>query len=195
MSSKSSNNPSLPSFPEFPDFYRVGWVQSAHGLRGELYVRLNAKSADWRRSAERLFLLPAGASEPRGYGVRQLKPHKDGLIARLEDIQDRDAAELMAKAQVYIPRRYLQAEPGETIFLGQINGFSLTGRDGVLIGTIVGFSSNGPQDLLRLERASGRYAGRETLVPFVEAFLVDIDFDGKRVTMDLPPGLIDLEDE
>lgn len=193
MSSRSSNNSSITTPPEIPEFFRVGWVQSAHGLKGELYVRLNAGEADWLDVAEEIFLLAPGAraEELKGFEIVQLKPHKEGLIARLKGIDNRNASEAAEKSQVYIPEAYLEAEPGDTIFLNQILGFKVVDQTTGEAGEIIGFSSNGPQDLLRIKRPTGA----EALIPLVDEFLVEIDFDNKQVTMDLPPGLIDLEVE
>ena len=59
--------------------------------------------------------------------------------------------------------------------------------EGELIGEIVDFSSNGAQDLLVVKTT----AGHEALVPFVDDFIFNIDFDARQVRMDLPPGLIE----
>jgi 16S rRNA processing protein RimM len=56
-----------------------------------------------------------------------------------------------------------------------------------LIGAIVGFSSNGPQDLIVVN-----YNGKDIEIPFVEAFICDLDFDHKKLMMELPEGLLDL---
>ena len=96
----------------------------------------------------------------------------------------------MRKSQVYIPEELLEAEPGETIYLHQIEGFELMDKEGKSLGCIVGFASNGPQDLLRVQTSGG-----EALVPFVDAFIEGIDFEKNQVIMDLPPGLLALEEE
>lgn len=120
-----------------------------------------------------------------------MKPHKDGMIVTLEGVKDRNRAEELAKSSVYIDRELLQAEEGDRVFLDQLLGFKVMLKDGPEVGVIQGFATNGPQDLLRVVNAGGA----EALIPLVDAFLVDIDFDKQQVTMDLPPGLVDLEEE
>ena len=56
----------------------------------------------------------------------------------------------------------------------------------VLVGTVLSLSSNGPQDLLVVGE-------REFLIPFVEAFILEIDFPNRKIFMDLPEGLLDVE--
>lgn len=97
----------------------------------------------------------------------------------------------MRKSGVYIPESLIVAEEGEGIFLKQILNFKVIAPDEKQLGEIVGFATNGAQDLLRLKTA----AGEEALIPFVDAFIVNIDFDKQTVKMDLPQGLLNLEEE
>lgn len=192
VSSRSSNSPHSHKPKSFPGYYCVGWIGSAHGIRGELFVRLFAGASDWRDDAEQIFLLPKNQNELHAFTVKSLKVHKNGLIASFEEVKDRNRAEELDKAAVYILEEILQSDDENSIYLHQIQDFDLLNPDGEVQGKIVGFATNGVQDLLRVLPVAG---GTEALVPFVEDFLVDIDFDKKQVTMDLPPGLIHLEDE
>lgn len=189
MSSRSSSNSYSP--PVFSGFYNVGWIKSAHGIRGELFLRLHADRADWADETEILSLLPPGQSDLETFTIVEMSKHKDGWILRLEGLTDRNRAETYAKSAVYIDEELLESEPGEQIFLKQILGFSVVDKNGLVLGVIEGFASNGPQDLLRVKPSSGK----EALIPLIDAFLVHIDFDKKQVTMDLPPGLLNLEEK
>jgi 16S rRNA processing protein RimM len=189
VSSRSSSNSYSP--PKFTGFYNVGWIKSAHGIRGELFLRLHAERADWADEAHEIAILPNGKSELQTFSIEKMSAHKDGWILKLEGVRDRNRAEELAKSAVYIDENLLEEnEPGEAIYLKQILDFDVLDPKGVVLGRIRGFASNGPQDLLRVETANGR----EALVPLIDAFLVHIDFDKKQVTMDLPPGLIDDEE-
>lgn len=180
--SRLSSN--IPDPVSFPGYFGVGFVKSAHGLRGELFLGLFAGQADW--DADTLFLLLPGSQSLKEFEVESLSPHKDGLIAKLKGVNSRNDSEALRRSQVYVSEDVLEAEPGDTIFLKQILGFELAGPDGGRLGEIAGFSSNGLQDLLQVRTPTGEY-----LVPFVEDFIVDIDFDKKQVRMDLPPGLLE----
>jgi 16S rRNA processing protein RimM len=186
VSSRSSSNSDL----SFPGFYRVGYVQSAHGIRGELSLRLFAAQADWLGDAEELSLLARGSERLNHFNIIKVRPHKEGLIALLAGISSRNDAEALKGATVFIREELLTADEGEQIYLRQIEGFELVDAENVVLGRIVGFSSNGSQDLLLVERAGG---GATAMVPFVDDFLIDIDHETRRVRMNLPPGLLDIE--
>lgn len=188
VSSRSSSNSSY-SPPHFPGLYCVGWVQSAHGIRGELFVRLKAGQADWLEDIKNLSLLKPGQTQPESFEIEKISAHKDGLIVGLKDWRDRNRAEEWRKSSVYIAEDLLQAEEGETIYLKQILGFTVLDLEGKNLGVIRDFASSGFQDLLKVYPSDGG----EVLIPFVDAFIKHIDFDKQELTMDLPPGLFDLE--
>jgi 16S rRNA processing protein RimM len=175
---------------KFENFHCVGWISSAHGIRGESFVRLYAGSSDWHTEAKTLSLLLKAADVLKDFTVQKIATHKDGLIVKFAEIRDRNQAEAIAKSGVYISEDLLQSPEGEPVFLKQIEGFEVVDKVGVSLGRISGFASNGPQDLLRVKTSEGK----EALVPLVDAFLVHIDFDKQQVTMDLPPGLFNLEE-
>ncbi len=191
MSSRSSSRSFQP--PQFKGFHCVGWIPSAHGLRGEVFVRLYAGRADWLEDLESLHLLKNKQNQLSEVIVDSARPHKDGLIVVLQGVLDRNASEALAKSGVYISEALLESDSQEDgIYLKQILGFQLTDLAAVNLGEIVGFATNGPQDLLEVKRPGSE---RVVLVPFVEAFLRHIDFDKRQVTMELPEGLFDLEDK
>ncbi len=161
--------------------YRVGWVKDAHGLKGEIYVQLFAKQADWLNHLKVFYL--EIESELREFNVERAKPHKIGLIIKPREINDRTQAEACKGAPCHIPQEYLKAEPGDGFYLHQILGFKVLDRERSL-GEITAFSTNGPQDLLVVQAE-----GKEILIPFVRPFLKQIDFDNRVVFMELPEGL------
>lgn len=181
VSSKSSNNSS--------GKHAVGWVKDAHGLKGELYIQLYANTADWLESAESLYL-ENEEGEFSEWKLEKAKPFKDGLIVKFEGLSDRTPAEKLRKFKVFIDESLLVSEPGEAVYLKQLKGFMVVDK-GQEIGRVTGFASNGPQDLLCVER-SGR---AEALIPLVDAYILSIDFDNDRLEMDLPPGLLDVEEK
>lgn len=184
MSSRSSSNSRFFSNVSFEGYHRVGFVKSAHGLRGELHIGLFAGRADWE--SDTLALLLPGAQELKVFEIQAQRPHKEGLLVTLKGVSDRNQSESLRKSQVYIPEDVLEAEEGEPIFLRQIQGFEVVDKEGNRLGKIESFASNGPQDLLEVRTPKGLQ-----LVPFVDDFILDIDFEKGEVHMDLPPGLIE----
>lgn len=62
-------------------------------------------------------------------------------------------------------------------------------KDGVTIGTVKGLLPVGGRDLLVVDRS-----GREVLIPFTESFCLEVDAAAGRIRVELPDGLLDLND-
>lgn len=71
----------------------------------------------------------------------------------------------------------------------QIIGCEVVAKDGRAIGTVKGLLPVGDRDLLVVDRE-----GREALIPFVESLCLEVDAAAKRIRVDLPDGLLDLND-
>jgi 16S rRNA processing protein RimM len=108
----------------------------------------------------------------------------------LDGITTRNQAEELVKSGVYIEDALLESEEEGKIFLKEILGFSVFNEKNERLGEIIGFGSNGAQDLLKVKLENGR----EASIPFVEPFIRNIDFDKRELAMELPEGLLDLED-
>lgn len=161
----------------------VGKIKEAHGLRGESYVIIFAKTADWLKKAKTLGLGSTSEKVERSLSFKKTRESNGALILKFEGFEDRTQAEQLINQFIFVDEDLLVSQKGETIFLKEILGFEVFDK-GNLVGSINGFSSNGPQDLLVVGE-------KEFLIPFVEAFIVEVDFKGRRILMDLPEGLLD----
>lgn len=166
----------------------VGKVREAHGLKGDLYVLIFSGDISWAKRMKSFALKNKDSEEMETFTVERTKPFKKGIIVKAAEIADRTAAEGVEHLEFFIDDELLVSKPGETIFLSEIKNFKLKNSEQTVLGEIVGFSSNGAQDLLVVEAG-----GKKVEVPFVDAFIKKIDFKHQAVVMDLPEGLFDIE--
>lgn len=123
------------------------------------------------------------ASRLRVAGSRRFR---ERLLLRFEGLEDRDAAESLRGA-------FLEASPtgGGSLEEGSYFHYQLVGchcrdRQHGELGEVVGVVEDGGGTLLVVEGERGRVP-----VPFVHAFLAEVDIDGRRIELDLPKGLIE----
>lgn len=173
----------------------VGRVKDAHGLKGELWVVLFSGQCDWLdalNASGEFQLRPQEASEEgvRRFALKGARRHKNGVILQSPDLRDRTQAEAWRGHFLQIPESFLVAGEGETYFLAEIEGFEVWNAEpSSRIGPIVGFSTNGIQDLLQV-RLSG---GEVVEIPFVDEFVARIESQERRIFMKLPPGLFEAQ--
>ena len=164
----------------------VGRVTKAHGVRGELAVHNRSDNPErWLPGA--VVFDAAG----RTLTVRAVRPHKERLLVTFEEITDRTAAEQLVGRELVVPESWLPPlEPGEW-WAFQIEGIAVVTEGGRELGTIAEVLDYPAHDVWRIVDA----AGRETLVPAVDAFVVSVDLDARRAVVRDVAGLTAAEDE
>lgn len=166
----------------------VGKVREAHGLKGDLYVVIFSGDISWAKRMKKFSLQLKGEAEGQEFSVERIKPFKKGFIVKAAEVSDRTMAESLEHFEFLIDEDLLVSKPGETIFLSEIKNFKVKNIEQTVLGEIIDFSSNGAQDLLIVS-----VNGKNVEIPFVEAFIKKIDFKHQSIVMDLPEGLLDLE--
>lgn len=169
----------------------VAKIKEAHSLKGELYAFIFSQDLAWIEDLESLSLSRLDENRQQvgdftKFKIISFKAHKKGMILKLEGIKDRTEAEKWEGFGVFIDEEDLVSESGETIYLGEILGFDLIDQNDKSIGPVEDFRSNGTQDLLVVT-----VNGQEFLVPFVEDFITEIDFENRKLYMNLPEGLFE----
>ena len=191
MSSRSSRT-------DLPETVLVGRILRPHGLRGEVVVEVLTDVEDRWTPGSSLLLADAEA-EPRtvpGFPaevkVAGRRPHKSGALLRFAGVEDRDRAELLHGVWLAVPRSRVPEPPPGTYYHYQLLGCRCRdgGRD---LGTVVDLVEDGGGLLLIVEAEDGEAGeGRQRVpVPFVQSFLREIDVAGRRIDLELPPGLLE----
>lgn len=167
----------------------VGKVKEAHGLKGDLYVLIFSGDSAWKNKIKSCALATPGSSEFQVLNVEKTKDFKSGFILKSKEFQTRNQSEAVKGKLFYISNDYFKSDAGDRIFLSEVLHFTVF-DNGSKVGVISGFSSNGPQDLLVVD-----YQGKPVEIPFVEAFIQDIDFENQKILMQLPEGLLNLDED
>jgi 16S rRNA processing protein RimM len=171
----------------------VGRVGRAHGVRGDVTVDVRTDVPE-RRFA-RGALLERAAGGP-GLVVADSRWHSGRLLVRFEGVADRNAAESLRGTVLTIDAARAGAadedEPGEDgefwwdRDLVGLRAFTPEGRE---LGEVLDVVHTPAGELL----AIGRPDDGEHLVPFVREIVPTVDLPGRRLVVDAPPGLLDLE--
>lgn len=164
----------------------VGKIKQAHGLRGEVYILIFSKDISWIKKLKEVSLNQSGKTKT--FKVLKAKPFKDGLIASLDSVTDRNQSEELEGAEVWLDSKLFKSEPTETPYLVEVQNFSVVDRTLGALGKVTDFSFNGSQDLLIVTSD----AGSVFEIPFVDQFVLKIDSDQKILSVDLPEGLVDI---
>ena len=163
------------------DMVLVGHISGAHGIKGEVKLRSYTEDPQAVVAYSPLETAKGGKVE-----IVRLRAQKDVFIAILKGVTDRNAAEALKGADLFVPRERLpEPEDGEVYFHDLI-GMAVTLPDGSRLGEIVGIENYGASDLLDV-KIEGRAS--TVLIPFADGYVLEAD--GEKVVVDLPEGFLD----
>jgi 16S rRNA processing protein RimM len=165
----------------------AGRVVGAHGLRGRLRIRCDEGGAEGLLGAAHVFL---GESEQaaRRYEIREARAgRRDEICLGLDGVADRSAAEALRGADVWIDPVELAELPAGEYWAFQLIGCEVEDAAGRVLGRVREVRSTGAQDLLVVDGAGGT----EQLIPAVQSWWREVDLAGRRIVVELPPGLLD----
>lgn len=173
------------------DAIEVGRVLDAWGVKGWFKVMPHSASPEALFSSTRWYLLPPerGArvfDGPVMLRVREAKAHADALVARADGLHDRDGAQSLRGARIFIPRSSFPSTGVDEYYWVDLIGLEVINRDGLPLGRVRELLSTGPQAVLVLSYAQqGKDA--ERLIPFVDAYVDRVDLPGRVIHVDWLP--------
>lgn len=183
-----------PTEPLPNDAVEVGRVLGAWGVKGGIKVKAFAADPQALFSTKRWFVQPpetAGplatktAAWPALLRVVQAREHGDGIVATVQEIEDRDAAEALKGARLFVARTSFPTPLEGEYYWVDLIGLAVFNRAGLALGAVVGLIETGPHCVLRVQGADP--ATPECLVPFVAAYVDAVDMPGRRITVDWEP--------
>ena len=178
------------------DAIEVGRIVDAWGIKGWFKVLSHSPDPEALFSSKRWYLLPAerGAKTFEGCGllrVREAKTHSGTVVASAQDIDERNAAETLRHARVFVARSSFPSTQADEYYWVDLIGLDVFNRQGLLLGQVKDLMSTGPQTVLVVQlgtpSAPTPTPVAEHLIPFVSAFVDQVDLSSRRITVDWQP--------
>ncbi|WP_241984910.1 ribosome maturation factor RimM [Cryobacterium adonitolivorans] len=168
---------------------RVGRLTKAHGLKGAIKLELFTDDPGRRFVPGAVFTLQVPTSSPwhgRTIELVELRWYNQHAVGFFKGVPDREAAETLAKAILWIDQDSAeQTDEEDAWYDHQLVGLAVV-RDGVQIGTLTRLEHLPAQDLLIVKTAAG-----EVMIPFVKAIVPSVDVKAGIITITPPPGLLE----
>lgn len=166
----------------------LGRIDGPHGVRGLVRVRPFTEDPGAIASYGPL----TDASGRRRFALTLLSWHRTAWLARVDGVEDRDAAAALRGESLYVPRSALPdpGEEGEAFYHADLIGLRVDRVDGRPLGRVRAVHDFGAGDLLDLSLDGG---GSVT-VPFTKAVVPTVDLRAGRLVVDLPAELEPADD-
>jgi 16S rRNA processing protein RimM len=170
------------------DWVEVGRIGGPFGVRGWVRVESYTDPAERLLDYE-VWTLRSGKAAPAAHRLIEGRAQGKGLVARLENIEDRDSAQALRGATIHVARSALPPLKEREYYQVDLIGLAVRNVEGIAFGVLRQFvdTPGGPVMVVRQE--SGPEAGRERWIPAVPAHLSRVDLSAGVVTVDWPAEL------
>jgi len=168
------------------EFITLARVVKTQGRHGEVAVELHSDVPDRLHQGLRLYALSKDDSR-RELKIEDAWPHKDFVVLKFAGVDSISEAEPLIGCELQVPSaERAQLEEGSA-YVSDLVGCTLADR-GKEIG-VVSDVRFGAGEAPLLVVGSGK---SELEIPFAQEFLVQVNLEAKRIEMNLPEGLLDV---
>ena len=168
----------------------------AWGVKGGIKVKAFAADPQALFSTKLWYLQPpelqrpvlpstAGTLLPALLHVVQAREQGDAVVALVQEVTERDAAQALRGARIFVPRTSFPTPADGEFYWVDLIGLAVATREGLDLGQVLGLIETGPHCVLRIQSTDA--AAPECLIPFVDAYVLGVDLPGRRITVDWDP--------
>jgi 16S rRNA processing protein RimM len=159
----------------------IGVIVGAHGVRGALKIKSFTANAGDVAAYGPVGLGPSGrpvALKIEGAGKG------DVIHARIDGIDDRDAALALKGTELYVARERLPTLADDEFYHADLIGLAVESKAGDGLGRVQAIHNFGAGDLIEVASECGNL-----MLPFTRAVVPVVDMVGGRIVVDPPIGL------
>jgi len=164
----------------------VGRIARAHGIRGQVIVNLETDFPEERfRPGSQVFAKRGASVETLTVTTMRLQGGRP--VIGLEGVGTMNDADALAGLELRIPVEQLAPLPEGTFYHHDLVGCQVVTRLGDVVGTVAGVEGTTGGSRLVVAGARG-----EILIPLATDICPAIDVAAKRIVIEPPEGLLDL---
>ena len=170
------------------DAIEVGRIADAWGIKGWFKVLPYSADSEALFSSKNWFLLPSekGAKTFTGVGqlsIKEAKNHSGTVVACANGVDDRNAAEALRGARIFVSRTHFPASKKDEYYWVDLIGLNVVNREGIALGVVRELLSTGVQTVLVIDYD---HEGKllERMIPCVAVYVDEVDLAGRRVLVD-----------
>jgi 16S rRNA processing protein RimM len=167
----------------------VGRIARAHGNRGQVIVNPETDFPETRfQPGAELFVERHGRVE--SLTLTEVRFHKDRPVVSIVGVETMDDAEGLAGFELRVPLDRLASLPPGTFYCHDLIGCQVVTAGNEVVGTVRSVDRTGDLSQLVVGKNGGR--SEEILIPLVADICRTVDPEAKRIVIDPPEGLLEL---
>ena len=169
------------------DCFELGLITKTHGLKGFVTIHIESDNPQDYYNLESVFLVQRDELIP--FFIEDFKESNspEKIQVKFEDVESIEDAQELIKAKLFLPLEWLPELKGNKFYYHEVIGFEITDQNSGKSGVIENVLGNLGKDYFSLTIDE-----KNILIPIEESFIVKVDRKRKRISLDLPDGLMDV---
>lgn len=160
------------------DGLAVGIIRTSHGVRG--YVKVLSLSGEVEHLLALKSVLVRNKNREKEYRVEDTRPFKDGILLKLEGIDNPEEGKALAGAELWVEREEAAPLAEEEYYIADLIGCDLV-YGGSKVADILSIGGNGFDDLMEVKTGKGI-----RIIPFTSRFVGAVDLEKRTVELRAP---------
>lgn len=157
-------------------YLEIGKIVNTHGIKGDVKIQVWADDAEFLLEFDEVYI------DGKPVEIISSRVHKNCVIAKLDGIDDVNAAMRMKNKMLFINRDDVELDEGE-FFIQDIIGATVITDEGAELGKLHEVLDL-PKSTIYVVRGE-----REILIPAVPEFILDTDVENMKITVHMIEGL------
>jgi len=167
------------------DYFYLGKITKKFGLAGELVVYLDTDEPQKYWNMESVFFDIDG--EPIPFFIKNSRNKANNQMVVLFENMNNDSCEQYVGTELYLPLNLLPPLSGNKFYYHEIIDFEVIDKQAGSLGKCSNIIDYGQQSLIQIFTSKG-----EILIPIIDEFILKVDRKAKKLTVQTPPGLTQL---
>ena len=168
---------------EKKDHVIIGKIVGSHGLKGTSKIRSFAESLSLFKPGRTILIRERSGQETKRE-IKWVNRHSRTPLLSLKGINDRNQAEALIGAELFIRKQDLPELEDDTYYWYELIGIKVYTTEGKFLGKIESIIETGSNDVYVVKDGQN-----EVLIPALESVVMNIELDEKRMQVNLPEGL------
>lgn len=169
----------------FDSCFKLGRINKAHGLKGDLKATFEAEFPIDYTKLESVFVNINNKLIP--FFIEKISVQGKKAIFTIEDIKDLKTAEPLYDKELFLPLTLLPEDDGSVFAYTDLIGYTVADKTLGKLGLITDVYHLPGQDVFSMD-----YKQKEILIPASEELITKIEKSKKVVHIEIPEGLLEI---
>lgn len=157
---------------------KLGNISGVFGIKGWVKIHSHTEPREAISQYSPWILKKRG--EEQTQRVLKLQRNGKSVIAQLDNVDDRNQAEILVGYDIYVQRDQLQKLPEQEYYWTDLEGLTVFNLDNASLGKVDYLIETGANDVLIVKDDEGN----ERLIPYIDDVVLEVDLNNQRLKVD-----------